>query len=80
MTWQLLIGFLVGFFSWPLGAVMVDVFAAFQARITIRAAHKIREAQRVQYEKEKALGMHSMTVDEWESYYGPLPTDREMLG
>jgi len=66
MTWQgIALGFVLGFLSWPLGTVvmtLVDVWRSRMARLSYRKQH---EAQRVQYEKEKALGMHSMTVDEF---------------
>lgn len=74
MTWQgVLFGFVLGFLSWPFGAVMMDVFATIQTRIALRAASKVREENRAQFKKDLELGMRAMTVDEWEQMYGPLP-------
>jgi len=80
MTWQgIALGFLIGFLTWPMGTVVMTLVDMWRSRMARLSYRKYHESEREQYEKDKALGVHAMTVDEWESYYGPLPTDREML-
>lgn len=74
MSWQgVALGFVLGFLTWPLGAIVMDAAAVIQSRMLLRAASKHREELRRQFDLDLASGMRAMTVDEWEQMYGPLP-------
>ncbi len=79
MTVQVIAAFLAGALVWPVVALALALVEELRGWLAFRRATKRRVMEREELEKRKAAGLIGMTVDEWESYYGPLPTDREML-
>lgn len=78
MTWQLLMGFVLGFLTWPAGTMVMTMVDVIRSRIAVREFERGQARKRAQFEKDRELGLRAMTVTEWEDLYGPLP-ERPML-